>query len=143
MVELQILDTAGSQELKNSVADFKVRDREGYLVVFDLTSKESVDNIDEHYRRIYGYHNKRDVSVILVGNKADLKDQRVIDYQEAEKMAQDRKSPYIECSALNGENVDEIFNMLVREIKKHNSKKMEIMSSFHENKACCEACRIF
>ena len=35
----------------------------------DLSSEESVKNIDHHYRRIFGFHPMRNIVVVLVGNK--------------------------------------------------------------------------
>ena len=66
-----MLDTAGSDEMKSLVNDHKIRESQAYIVVIDLTSATSIANLDSHYRRIYGYHPRRDVSVILVGNKSD------------------------------------------------------------------------
>ena len=53
---------------------------------------------------------------MLVGNKIDKN--RAIDREVAERIAASFRSPYIESSALSGENVDEVFGLLVRELRK-------------------------
>ena len=57
-----------------------------------------------------------DISIILVGNKSDLKDNRAVPFLDAAKFAQEYGLSFIETSALTGENVSEAFNLLARTI---------------------------
>ena len=57
---------------------------------------------------------RSDISLCVVGNKKDLKQLRTVEMAEAAKFCQDQGVQYIETSALNGENVDEAFNMLTK-----------------------------
>lgn len=68
--EIDILDTAGLQEFR-AVKMGKLREKEGFLVVFDVSDKDTFNRIDEIYNSIYEQHSNKDVSIILVGNKID------------------------------------------------------------------------
>ena len=56
------------------------------------------------------------IIIILVGNKKDLDAQREVSFQEANQFAKDNDLIFIECSALNGENVEETFLKCARSI---------------------------
>ena len=53
---------------------------------------------------------------ILVGNKCDKEGLRQVDYEIAKKFATDNDMKYFECSALNGENIEEFFRELAWDI---------------------------
>jgi GTPase SAR1 family protein len=54
------------------------------------------------YQQILSYHPKKNISIVTVGNKTDLLEDRKIKNEEVELLAQKNKSPYIECSAMTG-----------------------------------------
>ena len=56
------------------------------------------------------------IVIILFGNKRDLEAQREVSFQEATQFAKDNELIYTECSALNGENVEETFLKCARAI---------------------------
>ena len=53
---------------------------------------------------------KENVYKFLVGNKSDLTENRVIQTEEASKFAEEHNLPYIETSAKDGINIDELFD---------------------------------
>ncbi|MHA1453658.1 MAG: hypothetical protein ACTSRD_12420, partial [Promethearchaeota archaeon] len=53
-----------------------------------------------------------DICIILIGNKIDLEESRVVSTQEGEYLAKKLNLPYIETSALNKDLVDEAFHMI-------------------------------
>lgn len=59
---------------------------------------------------------RSDICISIIGNKNDLKDERAINYMEAAKFAQENSVSFLETSALNGENVNESFICLARNI---------------------------
>lgn len=59
------------------------------------------------------------VPMVLVGNKCDIEDQRQVSTEEGRNLAQDYGGiPFVECSALEALNCDEVFYEAVREIRK-------------------------
>ncbi|MFX1307688.1 MAG: Rab family GTPase [Promethearchaeota archaeon] len=88
------------------------------FIVFDLADRQSFDNILKWYEELERHISQRDIPMIIVGNKSDLKDQRVTKYEEGvelvNKLTQKTKGKvsYIETSALSGENVEDAFTLI-------------------------------
>ena len=57
-----------------------------------------------------------DISIVLTGNKSDLKDERQVTFLEASRFAQENDALFLETSALTGENVEEVFLKCARSI---------------------------
>ena len=88
------------------------------FIVFDLTNKESFEKVNEWYDELETFIGGREIPFIIIGNKSDLKDQRVVTYQEGVQLVNElsKKSniqiSYIETSALSGENVEDAFTLI-------------------------------
>lgn len=67
-------------------------------------------------KQIYD-HSSPDVKKILVGNKCDLVDERKVSTDAGKKLAAQYNMPFLEVSAKNGTNIDEIFQIIGHEIK--------------------------
>lgn len=55
-------------------------------------------------------------AIVIVGNKKDLKDERVVSFNEASKFCQENETMYLECSAFFGEGVEDIFKIASKNI---------------------------
>ena len=119
---LEILDTAGQEEL-TAMRDQYLRCAEGFLLVFSLCSRPSYEEAVELYQQILRAKDADRVPVVLVGNKADLVDERQITKQEIDDfVASTGKSiKYIETSARTRSNVDECFYETVRSVRAANA----------------------
>jgi small GTP-binding protein len=88
------------------------------FLVFDLTNQESFDNVTGWYEELKSFVEIQDLPIVVVGNKTDLTEQRVISYEAGVKLAnklsenQKVKLSYIETSALSGDNVEDAFNLI-------------------------------
>ena len=80
------------------------------FIVFDVTNQQSFNNVERWHREIISA--ERNAILILVGNKVDLIDQRVVSKEDADKIAEKLNVRYIETCALNKDIVDEAFNTL-------------------------------
>eukprot|EP01095_Lingulamoeba_sp_RSL-Kostka_P007750 TRINITY_DN250_c0_g2_i2.p1 TRINITY_DN250_c0_g2~~TRINITY_DN250_c0_g2_i2.p1 ORF type:complete len:145 (-),score=28.59 TRINITY_DN250_c0_g2_i2:79-513(-) len=89
------------------------RGAEGILLMFDLTNRQSFGNIQNWFRSIEE-HSNANCEIILIGNKYDLKDKRVVTYEEANGLAAQYNCDYFETSALTGKNVVETYETLTR-----------------------------
>ncbi|XP_064871543.1 ras-related protein Rab-26-like [Oncorhynchus nerka] len=119
-VKLQIWDTAG-QERFRSVTHAYYRDANALLLLYDVTNRTSFDNIKAWLTEIHDYA-QQDVVLMLLGNKADATQQRVVKREDGERLAKEFGVPYMETSAKSGLNVELSFTAVAKELK-HRSKK--------------------
>jgi len=113
-IKLQIWDTAG-QERYRAVTRSYYRGAVGALILYDVTSRDSYKNLPTWLRDAREQAWK-DISIIAVGNKRDLKDQRQVSFLDASRFAQEQDILFREVSALTGENVQEVFHTLAQRI---------------------------
>jgi len=118
VAKLDILDTAGQEEF-SAMREQYMRSGEGFLLVFSLTDRASyAGEIYKFHKQILRVKDRDEFPIILVGNKSDLVQQRVIDNEEAQGLARQLKIPYIECSAKARMNIDQSFHELVRLVRR-------------------------
>ncbi|KAM4025074.1 ras-related protein Rab-26 [Anomaloglossus baeobatrachus] len=120
-VKLQIWDTAG-QERFRSVTHAYYRDAHALLLLYDITNKTSFDNIQAWLTEIHEYAQK-DVVIMLLGNKVDSTNERVVKIEDGERLAKEYGVPFMETSAKNGLNVELAFTAIAKELK-HRSMKL-------------------
>ncbi|XP_066496798.1 ras-related protein Rab-26 isoform X2 [Tiliqua scincoides] len=120
-VKLQIWDTAG-QERFRSVTHAYYRDAHALLLLYDVTNRASFDNIQAWLTEIQEYA-KQDVVLMLLGNKVDSTQERVVKREDGEKLAKEYGVPFMETSAKSGLNVDLAFTAIAKELK-HRSMKL-------------------
>lgn len=121
-VKFEIWDTAGQERYK-SLAPMYYRNANAALCVYDITSQSSFQKAQDWINELKKQA-PEGIVVALVGNKADLSEQRQVAqadvdqylYQLAQEAEQDGSKPVIhmECSAKSGQGVLEIFNAIAR-----------------------------
>ncbi|XP_031627899.1 ras-related protein Rab-27A [Contarinia nasturtii] len=111
-VHLQCWDTSGQERFRSLTTAF-YRDAVGFLLVFDLTNEKSFLEVVYWMEqlKIHAYCDCPDI--VLVGNKMDMERQRIITEVRARHFAQKYNLPYIETSAVTGENVKQAFDILL------------------------------
>ena len=99
----------------------------GALLVYDLTRDDTFMNIESKWLEDLQKNIRKKCDFLLIGNKVDLKDNRVVSYEESEKLAKNINAiDFLETSALNGENVESAFLKLVYQILKQYRVDFEI-----------------
>jgi len=114
---LDILDTAGQEEF-NSMQDQWMRDGQGFLLVYNITSRPTFDEVSTLYDKILRTKDTEKVPIVLVGNKCDLKDERQVEYVEGAELSKNWGCSFFETSAKIKLNNEACFFELVREIRK-------------------------
>ncbi|KAL6073874.1 Small G-protein Ras2 [Balamuthia mandrillaris] len=115
---LEILDTAGQEEF-SALRDQWIRECEGFLIVYDITSRISFDELPKFHKQILRVKDtERANNIMIVGNKCDLAEHREVSVTEGEDLAKSYGSLFLEASAKTRTNVEECFYQLVTEIKK-------------------------
>ena len=113
-IRLQLWDTAGQEQFKSITRSY-YRSAAGAIIVFDLTSLESFENVKKWVEATKEDGNPN-MSMILCGNKADLKSERVVEASKARTLATEFGIEYIEVSALSNTNIQSAFNTLTYKI---------------------------
>ncbi|EDW75797.1 uncharacterized protein Dwil_GK15003 [Drosophila willistoni] len=109
---LNIWDTAG-QERFHALGPIYYRGSDGALLVYDITDHNSFLKVKLWVRELKEMLGN-DICLIIVGNKIDLDEQRVVDYDVAFEYAQSVGARYLETSAKNNEGVTELFELLTQ-----------------------------
>ena len=134
-IKMQIWDTAGQERFKNIIASY-YRGAHGILLIYDVTDKDSFKNLSNWIIEIEKNSSKQ-VLKVLIGNKTDLEDKRVVTYNQGKEFADTYGLKYIETSAKKNLNVNEAFETLGRELiiaseekkitKQKQNKKIKLM----------------
>ena len=114
-VKLQVWDTAGQERFRN-VAKNYFQSSNGFLLVFDITDKESFQKLNDFWMDQLNMHAPKKAKSVLVGNKSDLAGQRQVSIEDAEEFAKNNNLKYYEVSAKDGTKVVELFFYLANEI---------------------------
>jgi len=114
-IKLQIWDTAG-QERFRTIATSYFRGAQGILLVYDVTDRRSFESIRNWVSQIQ-QHADVHVNKILIGNKCDMLDEKVVSTEEGQKLAKEFGIDFWEASAKNDINVEQSFICLARAVK--------------------------
>ena len=141
-VSLKIWDTAG-QERFHSISKNIYRNTNGVLFVYDITNRESFSNIKNWIKDLENVDDK--IKGIILGNKSDLEEKRVIQNEELVDIAEKYNMKYLETSAKNNINVNEAFELIVDELlkNKNDSFLIERFSKKTKNDLSVETSKTF
>ena len=114
---IQIWDTAGQENFR-SITRAYYKNSVCAMVVYDITSRDSFEHVQNWIEDIHNQSPKT-VLIILVGNKIDLEDKRVISYDEGNELAIKNGMIFAETSAKTGDGIEEIFLKSAKEIVKN------------------------
>ena len=109
-IKLQIWDTAG-QERYRSITSAYYKGSKGCFIVYDITSTQSFDNVEKWYEEIMKTADKG-ISLILVGNKSDLENERKVTIEMGQNKAKNLNCPFYETSALANTQIDTVFQTI-------------------------------
>ena len=106
-VKLKIWDTAGHERFR-SVTHSYYRGSQGAIVVYDISERETFDHLQ------YWCSDSRAlgspmISIVLAGNKVDLRADRQVSFLESSRCAQQQDAAFLETSAMTGESIDTLF----------------------------------
>ena len=141
IIKVQIWDTAGHERFRSITYSY-YRGANSIIIVFDLSDKKSFISITEWLKQIEK-HAKENVFKFLVGNKSDLENERQVTYEEAKQYADEHDLPYIETSAKNGININELFDSSIKTFLNNSSgfrgeKNIKLNeNSNNESRGCC------
>ena len=126
-VNCQIWDTAG-QERYRSMTKAYYQGALGAFIVYDITRRNTFENVENWMNDLRKCSDKK-VTIILLGNKNDLENEREVKTEEGEMFAKNNDMAFMETSALNGTNIDMAFKSLVEEVYNKCHKEFESVTN--------------
>jgi small GTP-binding protein len=133
---LQIWDTAG-QEKYRSMTPLFFRSASLAVIVFSIIDPQSFGDIEGWYSSVIT--SVPSISIVIVGNKSDLHEDRVISFEEGETAARNIRVKYCETSAKDGTGISELFDLIVDELAlgKQISERIPSMIERNSFGKCC------
>ena len=128
-VKVKITDTAG-QERYSSISYNYIKHSEGIVFVYDITDKKSFEEVGNWITNVEEAGNATRPT-ILIGNKSDLEEKRKVSTEDGKEFADQKGMHFYETSCQTGENVENAFMDLVRQI--YETKKSKIQNENDEN----------
>ena len=140
--KIMIYDTAGQERFKSLAANY-IKKANGILLVYDIADHSTFENIGMWMESITEEKGDK-LPIVLVGNKADLEDERQVSYKEGKDLAENKGFHFYETSCKNGANVTECFLDLAelvyeksgKKLSQNSNKKLENASAV-KKKGCC------
>ncbi len=112
--KLCMFDTAGQERFSKLTSSY-YRNAQGVLLVFDLSNRETFDSLNKWYNELQAYC--PNAAIVVVGNKSD--ESRQVTRKEASQYADAIGGKYVEVSAKSNINVEDAFQLLLKDIINH------------------------
>jgi small GTP-binding protein len=133
-ITLEIWDTAG-QDNYAAANKIYMKKADIALIVYDITDKESFENLQNWYDRVIQINDKNKVIFGVAANKSDLFEKQVVSTEDGQNFSKKINALFFETSAKDHGSVEKAFNGLAQEyyhqylerqkMEKEEEKKME------------------
>jgi small GTP-binding protein len=110
---IEMLDTAGTEQF-TAMRDLYMKNGQAFIIIYSIIARSTFNDAADMRELILRIKDTDFVPIILIGNKCDLEDMRVVDKEEGMDLARSWGCPFIEISAKTGENVVEAMETLLR-----------------------------
>lgn len=104
---LEILDTAGTEQF-TAMRDLYMKNGQGFILVYSITAQSTFNDLQDLREQILRVKDTDDVPMVLVGNKCDLEEERVVGKELGRSLAGQFSCAFMETSAKAKVNVNEV-----------------------------------
>jgi len=129
---LEILDTAGTEHF-TAMRDLYIRSGQSFILVFSITAASTFEDLDDIRKQIVEIKETDRVPMVVVGNKFDLADQRVILIDQGKDKSKQWNCAYVEASAKLNHNIKELFTEATKMVLKGIGKTKKDNNSSNGN----------
>lgn len=109
IVKTDIIDTSGQDEFR-ALSDSMIMQGDLFIIVYSIVDVSSFEKAKEQITEVKMLRGNK-INFILVGNKADLEDERTVQKQDGKNLATYEKGKFIETSALIDSGITELFQI--------------------------------
>lgn len=117
------------------LTDRVIQDASGIILLYSVLAISTLNDIESYHQDIIKANS--DIPIILVGNKIDLEDQRVVSREKGEEIALKFGMLFLETSAKLNINVDLIFQDLITEINQRGMVLKESIETVKNRRFKC------
>nr|XP_033806674.1 ras-related protein Rab-19 isoform X2 [Geotrypetes seraphini]XP_033806675.1 ras-related protein Rab-19 isoform X2 [Geotrypetes seraphini] len=119
-IKIQVWDTAG-QERFRTITQSYYRSAHGAIIAYDISRRQTFESVPQWIHEVEKY-GAANVVMMLIGNKADLLENRQVLFEDACTLAEKHGLlAVLETSAKDAQNVEEVFLLMVKELMVRNS----------------------
>ena len=150
LVSCYLVDTAGTERFR-AMMELYYKNADCCLLVYDVTNRDSFEECKNYYNKKLKEYSDDIIKTIVLGNKTDLVEKRVVEPEEGANFANENNYIFMEASCKDNYNVSDAFTSLieltnaeykkrgiditVRKIKRADSS--QFIGNKSKNKSCC------
>lgn len=110
--KVKIWDSSGQERFRSIVVS-SAKNTNGIFLVYDVTSQKTFEDLQGWIQSIEEAKDLSTFPFIIMANKIDLEEQRVISHEQGKAFAASKKMPYFETSAKTGQGLNEALDYLI------------------------------
>lgn len=123
-VKISVWDTAGQERFRNITKQY-LSGADVVFLMFDISSEVTFTNLDYWIEELKKKKDIENIVLVLIGNKCDLKDKRVVSVERAQMYADKYGIKYFETSAKTNEGIEDAFSYALKTFVKNNKLQRE------------------
>jgi small GTP-binding protein len=120
---LEIIDTPGNDRFK-TITSILIKNTHIFLLIYDITNRNSFEKLDYWYKITYKNCNNDNILYLVIANKSDLYDKKIISNEEGINFAKKINAQFFEITSTSYENITKLFENIIRKYLIENRKDL-------------------